>query len=208
MKFFIQFLIDNFAFEKEHILFIYIIRVWRNFKELGNARTEKIYNIPTLYYTVEQLFSDNLDIYEENGIKKMNLKNILQNDIKELLYYINLESEFKNTLKSFVNNTIGNKTKVLIDENVIINQENYYEKLVNYFKHNNNFMTEIIEKAKSYINYKGNDLMKKIYDDKLFNKNSVDIMSIILNFIKDRLLSQYIIDNLEDNNFFTSLLVL
>ena len=77
MKFFIQFLIDNFAFEKEHILFIYIIRVWRNFKELGNARTEKIYNIPTLYYTVEQLFSDNLDIYEENGIKKMNLKNIL-----------------------------------------------------------------------------------------------------------------------------------
>ena len=29
------------------------------------------------FCTIEQLFSDNLDIYKENGIKKMNLKNIL-----------------------------------------------------------------------------------------------------------------------------------
>ena len=214
LSFIIPFLMDNFDFDKEHIYFICIIHIKRNFydKASNNIKADKIYNIPNLYHNVDQLFIDNLDVMNEgDGSKKLNLKNILQEDVKGLLSFINLNSEFTKTLKLFINNTLGNKTKLLKGENDTINQENYFEKLSDYFKNNDKFMEDINEKAKSFIEYKGNDLIKLIYEKKLFNKNSVDIILIILDYIKDKLISQYILDifyNLEDNNFFTSLLVL
>ena len=72
-------------------------------------------------------------------------------------------------------------------------------------------MGNIIDKAKSFINFNGNALINEIYENKCINKNSIDIISIILDYIREKLISQYIMDileNLEDNNFITSLLVL
>lgn len=205
--------------EKESINFICIIHIKRNFdkKDRNNNKKgindfEKIYNIPNLYSNVEQLFIDNLNIMKEgDDNNKINLETILQSSVKELLNYINLEKEFIKTMRIFINNNISNNSKLLKGENDNINQENYLTKIEDYFKNDKTFMNNIIEKAKTFIDFKGDNLIKEIYDKSYINKNSIDIISVIFDYIKEKLISQYIMDifyNLEDNNFFTSLLVL
>jgi len=142
---------------------------------------------------------------------KLILKKILQSSVKDLLNYIDLEKEFAKTIRAFIINNISNNSKLLKGENDNINQENYLTKIEDYFKNDKTFMNNIIEKAKSFIDFKGDNLIKEIYDKSYINKNSIDIISVIFEYIKEKLISQYIMDifnNLEDNNFFTSLLVL
>ena len=121
------------------------------------------------------------------------------------------EKEFSKTIRTFINKYLSNNTKKLkgIDDN--IKQENYLTKLEEYFKNDTTLMDNIIEKAKQFIDYKGNKLIEEIYKKSYVNKNSIDLISILIDYIREKLVSQNIMDifeNLEDNNFITSLLVL
>ena len=141
----------------------------------------------------------------------MNLEKILNTSVTKLLDYINLPKEFEKTMKIFINKHLSNNTILLKGEDDNINQENYLTKLEEYFKNDNKLMNNIIAKAKNLINFQGNVLIKEIYENTYINKNSIDIISIMLDYIREKLISKYIIDileNLEDNNFITSLLVL
>ena len=209
--------LTNFI-KDENIDFICIIHIKRNFekKEKDNKKgndEEKIYNIPNLDNEIEQLFLDNLKNLnegEENEKNKINLNTILNTPVNKILEYINLDKEFMKVLRSFINNSLGNDTKTLKGENDSINHENYLIQLEEYFNNNPSFMNDIIDKAKSFINFKGDNLVKEVYKNSYINQNSVDIISIVLEFIRNKLISEYIKDilqNLEDNNFFTSLLV-
>ena len=58
---------------------------------------------------------------------------------------------------------------------------------------------------------KVNDLLRKIYEENYMNKKSTDILSIIFDFIKDVIFENKLLtifNGLEDNNFFTTILVL
>ena len=57
LNFVVTFLNDNF--EKEHIYFICIIHIRRYFDINQENKSVKIYNVPNLYGTIEQLFIDN-----------------------------------------------------------------------------------------------------------------------------------------------------
>ena len=216
LNFVVPFLKANF---QEHIYFICIIHIKRNFDEKDKKdkmpkkdKLKKIDNVPNLYNTVEQLFIDNLkNLKEDDESTKINLEKILRNSVTDLLDYIDLPKEFEKALQIFINKHLSNNTNLLKGEDDNINQENYLTHLENYFKNDQKLMNNIIHKAKDLINFNGSVLIKKIYEKKCINKNSIDIISIILDYIREKLISQYfmdILENLEDNNFITSLLVL
>ena len=219
LNFVINFLKNNF--QEEQIYFICIIHIKRNFniKDKKNIdkkeQFEDIYSIPNLYSIVEQLFIDNLNSlsqYNETDNKTLNLKEILENSVLSLIEYINLEKEFERAVRSFINKYLINNNRLLKGENEFINQENYLTKLVEFFFDKDlDLKDSIIEKAKQYINMNGEQLITEIYNNGSINKNSLDIISIIIDYIRENLIYKYIIDileNLEDNNFITSLLVL
>ena len=212
LNFIIPFLEDNF--KEENIYFICIIHIKRSFiiKDKKNL-LEQIFNIPNLNNKVDQLFIDNLkNITEEDkGQNKINLSNILTKSVSELLEYINVEREFEKTMRLFINKYLSNNTRLLKGENDYINQGNYIEKLTKYFKEDSTFSSNIIKKARELINFNGKQLLQEIYLKSYITKNSIDIISIMLGYIREKLFSQYILyifENLEDNNFITSLLVL
>ena len=193
------------------IKFICIIHIKRNFnKDVKNKETN-IYKFTNLDKNIGQFFIDNLKSLKENDDEKVTLKDLLYEDINFALKKIDLNSEFEYELKKFINSNLNAEVKSLKGENDFINNENYLTKLEEYFKKERIFQREIIDKAKSFIKLKGKDLIKKIYDETYINKNSVDIISIMMNYIKEKLFGNYLMDifnNLEDNNIFTSLMIL
>lgn len=72
-------------------------------------------------------------------------------------------------------------------------------------------MENIIEKAKDLIEEKGNELMEQIYKNKYINKNSIDIISILLDYIRNKIFDEFLLkifNIIEDNNFLNTLLSL
>ena len=212
LNFVVHFLKNNF--EEEPFYFICIVHIKRYFINKENKdRPEKIFNIPNLYINVDQLFIDNLKKLDEDddNCQKLNLKDILENPVNDLLKNVNLEKDFDKTLHSFINKYLSNNTRLLKGEDDNINQSNYLIKLEEYFKNDSNFKDQIINKAKDIITLDGKSLIKEIYKNNGIKKTSIDIISIMLDYIREGLVSQYIMDileNLEDKNFITSLLVL
>ena len=197
---FIVSFVEN-KYKTQNIKFILIVHIQRNFK-VGN-KVDKIYSVPNIYPDVNQLFIDNL-----NGKKRV-LEDLLNKPIKEILNndYIDLNKEFKVILRNYLNK----KVKNLYGDEENINLDNYIQKLEIYFENNDQFSQDIIDKAKSYIEDKGNNLIEKIYNNQFINKNSIDIISILIEYIRDEIFAQYInniLNILEDNNFLTSLLVI
>ena len=81
-------------------------------------------------------------------------------------------------------------------------------------ENNNYFKEKIIEKAKSFISknekFEGNNqnLIDIILRNNYINKNSIDIISCILRYIKEEIFGKYIkniLAALEDNNILTTL---
>ena len=86
-------------------------------------------------------------------------------------------------------------------------REGKYQDLKNY----------IIEKIDSYIDNQNqdqnnkNDIIEKIYQKGYIDKNTIDLISVIIEFVKKEIISKYIdkiLCDLEDNNILTTLLVL
>ena len=206
--FLISFVINNYD-KNEELKFIFIVHIKRNFKV--DPPSEKIFAIPDINSKIYQLFIDNL-----NG-PDIKLEEIIFNPINELKKkdLINIENEFDNALIKFTNDNLN----IFYGENDIINEDNYLIKLKELFgeKKYQDLKNQIIEKIDSYIenekedNKNTNGIIEKIYQKGYINKNTIDLISVIIDFVKKEIISKYIdkiLCNLESNNILTTLLVL
>lgn len=106
MKFISNFILNNFEADKYN--YIFIIHISRNFIIRDIKENERIYSLPNINPSINQLFIDNLE-----GNSKITLKDFLNKNIKEVLQEnedeLSLIEEFNklliNTLKNELNST-------------------------------------------------------------------------------------------------------
>ena len=192
---------------KDGYKYIFLIHIKRRFRNVQSGKRESIYSIPNINNDINQIFIDNL-----NG-PKITLENMSKKNIEEIMFelgsLIDEESEFKKTLLNFVFTGINSRYMAKI------NPEEYIEDLIKYVDNNNNkeFKQKIIKKAKELINedinkrFDSGSLIDKIL--KGINKNSVDLISCIINYIKENIFNknlEKIFEFLEQNNFLTSII--
>ena len=200
LSFLIPFVINNYP--EENHKFIFIIHAKRSIDD----KRVSISNVIDVYPNVNQLFIDNL------VGEKISLNDILEKSIKDILEENNndITNSFNKVLKKFINKNINNDT-FKGNNNYGIDINNYEEKLESLFNtKESSFMKDILEKAKSFTKGTGKDIIEKIYKDKYINKNSVDIVSIIKEYISEIIFENIlmnILSVLEDNNILTTLLI-
>ena len=203
--FLISFVNANYSKDKE-LKFIFIVHIARNFKV--EQKTDKVYSFPDINSDVFQLFIDNL-----NG-PEIELNDVISNPIKKLMEkgFINLEDEFDNSLKKFTNDNLQN----FYGENKIISYDNYLTLLKELFNDDKyrQLKNNVIQKIESYIDASkenSSNVIEEIYQRGIINKTSVDLISVIVEFIKKEVISKHIntiLCKLEDKNILTTLLVL
>ena len=195
LNFIINF-IKNY-YDGENIIFILIIHITRNFEMDKN---DIIYSILDIYDYIQQAFIDNL-----NG-NNVEIKKILERPrVKDI---INMEGIFEidKELNKIINRFINSNNNYFSKEK---DDGKYLQKLINYFLKDNNFMIDIVEKAKTFVDDYRENLIENIYRDHYINKNSIDMISIVIEYIKEKIISKnilYILSSLENNNILTSLL--
>ena len=202
ISFLINFIQNNY-YKIPDIKFIFIVHIRRNFIINKNEKeiSDKIYSVPDIDPSINQLFIDNL-----NG-PKIQLKEILSNPFESLKGLIKIEEEFMGILKQFVNENL----KELFGEDNTIKEENYSENLEIYFEKNRNLLNSIIKKIKAWVSNdkEFENIVEKIYKLNYINKSSVDFITVIIDYVKNKIISKYIIlilGKLEDNNILTTLL--
>ena len=187
--------------------YIIIIHINRNFNTNIN---ERIYSLPDIKPEINQIFIDNL---ADNNIIK--LRDILNNDIQNLLNNkreeLKLDDEFDKTLKNFFKKELNDNTSFLDDKN------EYIRDLLNYMEDEKTIKDKIIEVTYNIIEnvYKDNEssdsLIEKIYNGKFINTFTLDIVSCLIEYIKEEIFNKYlkkVFEILEDCNILTTLLVL
>jgi len=211
-----------------YILIIYLHRSM----DSDNQVKQRIYSIPNIYDNINQLLIDNLEGPE------ISLKKLLDTKIEGIMslsVFQNLDKEFKETLKDFIYDRMEKKRMELdkiskISDNSTfflrkytdkshinyLNEEKYSEEIIKYMLYiNPEFKDKIIEKAKELISKNKNSeekcliLINKMFKENYMNKEKIDIISCILDYIKETIFPKYlkvIFDILEDNNFLTTLL--
>jgi len=184
-------------------------------KRKKEKKSERIYSIPNINQDINQLFIDNL-----NG-NEIKLKDLLEKSIKEILdnndELMNLDKEFKRALSSFVYSglTEKNKKKSISNSKIkkgLLNEDNYSEEIIRYMDEDEDFKKDIINKAKELIdiNNESKGDCKSLVDKimKNMSKNSLDIISCLLDYIKEHIFNKYLLyifKVLEDRNFLTTL---
>ena len=211
-----------------YILIIYLHR----YMDSDNKQKQRIFSIPNIYDNINQLFIDNLEGPE------ITLKELLSKKVRDIMTvnaFKNLDKEFKETLKDFIYDRMEKKnmeldqssrisefsnylTKKYIDtsQTNYMNEENYTEEITKYMQYiDPDFKNKIIEKAKELIAADKNSadssfiLINKMFKENYMNKDKIDVISCILDYIKENIFPKYlelIFDILEDNNFLTTLL--
>ena len=200
----IQFIISfiNKNFKDDNYNYIFIIHIKRSFDQ----KDDKIYSILDINPDINQLFIDNL-----NG-KKIKLGDLLKKKIKDILdendKLMDLNSEFKKALSKFVYKELFEKGKGnnLNNKNYSINTDNYENKILNLMDEedkedeNNNFKMKIIKKTKDLIDKDKQDeyesdcknIIDKIFKENYVSKNTLDIISCILEYIKEKVFYKYL----------------
>ena len=197
----------NANFKDDKYKYIFIMHLERNF---DFTKKKRIYYIPDINPDINILFIDNL-----NG-SQIELKDLLKKDIKSIMdendELMGLDREFERTLIIFVYQELNGKNmnkKNYNDENSFLNEDKYCKEILKYMDIDKDFKQKIIEKAKKLIeidkdNFK--NLINKIFIN--INKYSLDIISCLLEYIKEKIFSKYlmhIFKVLEYNNFLTTL---
>ena len=152
ISFIISLIKNNYA--GFNIKFIFIVHIKRI---MDKKRKEKMYSIPDIDETVDQIFIDNL-----NGLK-ISLDSIAQNGIKNILNeLVDKHDEFLKALKAYYN-SYTDKLKFI---------ENYLPKVIIYFENNKEFIDIILSKAfdliyekNKYNDKEGNKEIKKAFND-------------------------------------------
>ena len=142
---------------------------------------------------------------------------------------MDLETEFKKSLIYFVyekiNEKINGKNITLYsfndyhysDKNKVnsLNEEDYCNEIQKYMESDTEFKNDLIKKAKELIEIDkdaqvdSKSLIDKMFRENRIDKNSIDIVSCLLNYIKEKIFNhylQYIFGVLEHNNFLTTLM--
>ena len=214
-----QFNSDKIQFISDFILtyckddgynYIFLVHITRKFFSEGNK--ERIYSIPNINKDINQLFIDNL-----NGPSELTLKLILTNNIKDIMFEsgssLDEETEFKKSLIKFVCSAINEKNKTRFLDN--LNEDEYSNELLRYMENNKDFKKSLIRKAKELIDEdkiaKGDcgSLIDKMLKENYINKNSVDLISCVIDYIKENIYNknlEIIFTFLEHYNFLTTLL--
>ena len=219
--------INNYCKEDEYH-YIFIIYLHRDF---SSEKKQRIHSIPNIYNNINQLFIDNLEGPD------ITLKNLITKDVKDIMFsaevFRNLDKEFRDTLTAFVYEKMPDKNKIIFNQNSKmsdlsfylnqkyeeknnINEDKYSEEIIKYMSYTDkDFKNKIIEKAKELIEMDNdaqadcNSLVNKMFKENYVNKNKIDIISCILDYIKENVFAKYlklIFNELEDNNFLTTLL--
>ena len=199
-----------------------------------NKIKQRIFSIPNIYNNINQLFIDNLAAPEItlSDILDKNVKDIIfSSDV-----FKNLDKEFREKLSNFVYEKMMEKTKIELNQNSkmsdlitfltkkyggsnnisIENEEKYSDEIINYMMYNDKeFKNNIIKKAKEIKeidkDVQGDclNLVNKMFKENYVNEDKIDIISCILDYIKEKIFEKYlniIFVVLEDNNFLTTLL--
>jgi len=215
--------INNYCKDDEYH-YILIVYLHRNMDK-DNKEKQRIYSIPNIYNNINQLFIDNLEGPE------ITLKYLLTNNIKDIMLsanvFRNLDKEFRETLTDFVFDKMTEKNKIELDQNSQMTDlstfltkkygsENYSDEIIKYMLYTDpEFKDKIIEKAKELIEEDKNSpddcfsLVNEMFKVNYMNKDKIDIISCILDYIKENIFAKYLIrifNILEDNNFLTTLL--
>ena len=201
-------LINN-NYKDDDYNYIFIIHIQRNF---GDER-KIIYSLPNIYKNINQLFIDNLQ-----G-PNISLKELMCNNIKDVIdLYPNLDNIFKKVLVKFINEEMNeNNNNEIIDINNISNSEEdkYINEMKNYFKNDNEFRHDLIEKAKELIKEEVmahedmRNLVDEIFESNYINKKNIDIVSSILDYISENIIGKIlwkIFKALKDNNILKELI--
>ena len=201
IKFITNFILNNYQEDKYN--YIIIVHIKRNFSKYSSERIESFLVVNP---NINQIFIDNL-----NYDNKINLVDILKNDIKYILKKkkneMDFDEEFIKTLKNFLE-------KQLIKNGFNNDNNEYINEIINYFKTEEKIKEKIIELNYKLINkYKndlnGRDLIEEIFNKNYINKYSLDMTSILIEYIKEEIFNKYlknIIEILEDNNILTTLI--
>ena len=198
-------------FNNDNYKYIIIIHVKRNFNP---DISKPIYSVPDIDPNINQIFLDNLN---SKNIKLLELLEKKISDIMNDHELIDLNKEFKRTLTSFVYRELIERSTITNNpdtnnEKSLLNEENYIDEIINYMDEEEEFKNKIINTTKELIkDDKVAEVECKSLLDKIFkniNKNSIDIISCLLDYIKEKIFSEYlayIFKALEDNNFLTTL---
>ena len=210
----IQFISDYIInyYKNDEYYYIFLIHITRRFFSESQGKEERIYSIPNINNDINQLFIDNL-----NGPLSLTLKKILTEKIKDIMFEsdssIDEETEFKKSLKNFIDRGIKEKNKTRFLDNM--NEDEYRNQLLKYMENNKDFKKSIIKKAKELIdedkNVKGDcgSLIVKMFNENYINKNSIDLISCLMDYIQEKIYNknlEKIFTFLENNNFLTTLL--
>ena len=193
-----------------------------------------IYSIPNIYNKINKIFIDNL-VGPEITLKEL-LGKTIKDIMLTAKSFRNLDKEFRETLSNFVYDKMAEKNKIELNQNSKMsnlssfltkryggnsnigyaNEEKYSEEIINYMMYiDPDFKNKIIDKAKELIESDKDaqddciSLVNKMLKENYVNKDKIDIISCILDYIKENLFAKYlklIFEVLEDNNFLTTLL--
>ena len=144
------------------------------------------------------------------------MNNYIKHILLETSSYMNLESEFEESLLNFIYSELDEENKTLFIKNANYqNIEDYRNKIFKYMKKEMQLKKDLIEISIELINQdeklKGNSqyLIDKMFKDIIINKDTIDIITALLDFIKTNIFSKNlkrIFNLLNKNNFFTALL--
>ena len=202
IKFICNLILNNF---KDDYRYIIIIHINRNFNKEIN---EKINSIPDINPEINQIFIDNLN--DNNTIR---LNDILSKNIQILLSEnredLKLDDEFDKTLKNLLKKEL-NEIPNSIDNNM-----EYINDIIAYMDSEESIKNKIIEIAYKIIESKlaekesSDSMIGKIFEDKYINTFTLDIVSCMIEYIKEGIFNKYlkkIFEILEDNNILTTLI--
>ena len=196
-------------YEKDGYNYIFLIHIKRKF---GSDDQNRIYWIPNMDSDINQLFIDNL-----KGESNITLKDLLTTDIKNIMLSgssMNEEAEFDKSLKKFIYEEINKKNNKDILKNNI-NDDDYCNKIKSYMENNKDFKKDLIKKAKELINDNKDamgdcgSLIYKMFNEKYINPNSIDLISCIVEYMKEKIFNENlkkVFNILEHNNFLTTLI--
>ena len=206
----IQFIADYIiTYCKDEYHYIFIIYLHRDMDSDDND-IPTIYSIPNIYDNINQLFIDNLAA-PEITLKELLTKDV-KDIMFTAKTFKNLDKEFRQILSNFVYDKMSEKTKIELNQNSKMsdlstylaqtygennksshkNVQKYSVEIINYMMYiDSDFKNKIIDKAKELIKTDKDaqddclSLFNKMIKESYVNKDKIDIISCILDYIKE-----------------------